>query len=306
MAEVMPIKLLMTSCQSQTDMIAIHGVDKEQFTRFRDYDVAPAALAAFRADDSGALVGEKIADRYGWKVGQPVTLPDLNNISFTVRGVFSTGGTPDDHLIFTDRFFLQQADRGGDEVVAGKPVNVSNRVLIRLNPGEDADVACAAIDGLPMTIQTVTQSEDAFLATSLDQLSDLVAVSKLVIGGIIVVILIAMGNAVSMAVRQRRAELGVLRTLGFQRSSILAMVVIEAGLQALIGGVLGCVGVYVVISANLIKTVSTCGLTVTLTAGSAALTLALAAIVAAAMIGSIVPAWNVSRCDIPSAIRRED
>jgi putative ABC transport system permease protein len=293
----MPVKLLMTSCQSTTDIIAMHGVDKGLFTLFRKYSVDAGDLAAFRADKSGALVGDRIAARYGWKKGRHVTLKELKGISFNICGIFSTQGSADDFLILTGRRFLQEAvDEQG----------ISNRVMIRLNGGEDGAAVSQTIDGLPMTIETDTLSEEAFLSASLDQLADLVSVSRLVIAGIVGVVLIAMGNAISMATRQRRAEFAILRTLGFQKRTILGMVISEGAFQALLGGLLGCLIVQAVVSANLVKSVSTCGFTVTLAAGPAVMGTALGAIILSAALGSVVPAWNASRLKIVAAIRRED
>ena len=84
----MPIKLLMTSCQSASDIIAMHGIDKDIFQKFRDYTVSADAVSAFRGDKSGALVGNMIADRYGWKVGQNVVLTELDG---TIGEILAAG-----------------------------------------------------------------------------------------------------------------------------------------------------------------------------------------------------------------------
>ena len=293
----MPVKLLMTSCHSATDIIAMHGVDKNLFQVFRDYDVDPRAVEAFRADKSGALIGDKIARRYGWKPGQQVILQELDGISFGVSGIFTASGSADEFLILAGRRFLQEAvDEQG----------VSNKVFIRLQPGADPAATSQAIDALPMTILTSTQPEEAFLSASMDQLRDLVSASKVVIVVIGAVILVAMGNAVSMATRERTRELAVLRTLGFQRGHIFAMVVGEGAFQSLAGGVLGCLVVECMIWANLVKSVSTCGFTVRLGAGPYVWAVALAATGLAAFVGSLAPAWNASRLRIVSAFRRDD
>jgi putative ABC transport system permease protein len=293
----MPVKLLMTSCQSTTDVIAIHGVDKDLFTQFRKYTVAPADVEAFRADTSGALVGDRVAARYGWRKGQHVVLKELRGISFTIRGLFTTEGSTDDFLILAGRRFLQEAV---------EEQGTSNRVLIRLVEGASPAEVSQAVDALPMTVTTDTRSEEAFLSASLDQLADLVSVSRLVIAGIVAVLLVAMGNAISMATRQRRSELAILRTLGFQKGAILGLVVSEGALQALLGGAIGCLAVQGMVSAGLIKTVSTCGFIVIFDAGPYVLGLTMAAVVLAATLGSLLPAWNASRMNIVAAIRRED
>ena len=293
----MPVKLLMTSCQSASDIIAMHGVDKDLFLRFRDYDVSAVTLEAFRSDKSGAIVGNMIARRYGWKVGQNVVLQELDGISFNISGIFTTDGSADDFLILAGRRFLQEAV---------KEQGISNRVMIRLRPGSDPDAVASDIDALPMAIKTTTQREETFMSASIDQLRDMVTISRIVIVVIIAVILIAMGNAISMTTLERTREFGILRTLGFKRGAILGMVVSEGTIQALVGAVIGCAIVQAIISANLIKTVSTCGITITLTTGASVWLVGVGIICLGGLIGSLTPAWRASRLEIVTAISHDE
>lgn len=293
----MPVRLKMTPCMSMTDTVAIHGIDKDLFLNFRHYEVPAEAVAAFRADRTGALIGRKMAERYNWKVGQRVTLDRLEGFTFNVQGIFSARGTADDFLILVGREYLQQAEN---------EQGVSNHVLVKLRDGVDPAVAAAAIEAQPMTVATTAQPERAMLAAALDSLSDLVAASRIVIAVIVVVMLIAMGNAISMATRDRTHEFGILRTLGFQKRAILALVLSEAGLQALFGALLGCAVVTVLIDADVFKTVSTCGISIHLTAGAAAWQAALASIVVAGLLGALLPAWHAAQLDVVEALRREE
>jgi putative ABC transport system permease protein len=293
----MPVKLLMTSCQSASDIIAMHGVDKKTFERFREYDVSPQALKAFRGNKSGALVGNMIARRNGWKVGENVVLKELDGISFNISGIFTTDGSADDFLILAGRRFLQEA---------AKEQGISNRVLIRLKPGSDADAVARQIDALPMAVKTTTQREETFMSASIDQLRDMVTISRIVIVVIIAVILIAMGNAISMTTLERTREFGILRTLGFRRGAILGMVISEGTIQSLVGAVIGCAIVQGIISANLIKTVSTCGVTITLTAGPGVWMIGTGIICLGGLLGSLTPAWRASRLEIVTAIAHEE
>ena len=291
------MKLLMTACGSASDMIAIYGVDKNLFTQFRAYRVRPDALAAFRADASGVLAGERIAARYGWKPGDHVTLEELGGVSFTVSGVFTTHGTPDDFIILAGRRFIQEAtDSQG----------ISNHILVKLKPGSDPQQVARAIDALPMTIDTVTQPEEAHLAVALDQLVDLARVGKIVIAVIIAVILIAMGNAFSMVTRERSHEFAVLRTLGYSRPAILFLVLGEGLLLALVGGALGCAAVQTLIWLDVVKTVSACDFTVSLVAGPTVWASGVGAVALAGALGCLAPAWSVSRLNVVQSLRRED
>jgi putative ABC transport system permease protein len=294
---VMPVKLIMSSCQTGSDIIAMHGVDKEIFTAFRDYKISDEVMARFREQESGAIVGDRIASRYGWKTGEQVTLQELGGISFKVCGIFTTEGSVDDFVIIAGRRFLQEAkDQQG----------ISNRVLIRLKPGSDATAVCEAIDALELGIKTTTQPESDYLSASLTQIEDMVNVSRGVIVVVIAVILIAMGNAISMATRDRTQEFGIMRTLGFGKGSIFALVLVEGLIQAFVGAIIGCAIVQSLVWSNLLRNVSTCGMTVGMSAGPYVWLGGIGAICLATLVGGSVPATLSSRLKIVDAIKCED
>jgi putative ABC transport system permease protein len=293
----MPVRIMMTSCQSSTDVVAIHGVDKQLFTQFRSYDIAPTVMDAFRKDAAGALVGKKMARRYGWKVGEKVSLTELKGISFNVTGILEQRGSADDYLIYTGRRFLQEADM---------QQGVSHYVLVKAEPGVEPSEVCRAIDALPLTVQTLSQPEEALVTTILDQLADLVRLSRGVIVVIIGVVLIAVGNAISMTVMDRSQEFGVMRTLGFPRSAIAGVVIGEGLLQGVIGAVAGCLLVQVLVWGHLVQAISTCALTVEFYLGFPQWLMTIAAVAAAAALGSILPAWRASQLNIVDSLRSRE
>jgi putative ABC transport system permease protein len=296
-AEVMPVKLEMTSCQAATDVISMHGVDKEKFQIFHEYMINPAQLKSFRETREGGLAGERIAKRYGWQVGQDIVLKELKGISFHLCGTFVAPAVGDDSVIVVDRRFLQEAVQ---------EEGISNQVLVKLKPGADAVAISKAIDQMPFTINTTTRPEEIYLSESLDQLSDLVAVSKVVLFVVAGVILLALGNAIAIATRERTSEFAVLRTLGFQKGAILTMVVTEGLVQALLGGALGCLVVQILIGGGFLKTIATCGTTINLGVGAWAWGVALGAVALAGLLGCLGPAWRSSRIEIVTALRKED
>jgi putative ABC transport system permease protein len=293
----MPVRLKMTPCMAMTDTVAVHGVDKERFLDFRSYQVDPAALEAFRGDAAGALVGEKLAARYGWRPGEHIVLDQLDNLRLNIHGLFSANGSAEDYIILAGRKYLQEAEEAQ---------GVSNHVLVKLKAGVDPDAAAQAISELPLTTPTTAQPERAMLAATLDQLSDLVSASRIVIVVVLAVILIAMGNAISMATRDRTREFGILRTLGYSKAAIVGLVLGEALLQALVGGLVGCAIVQFLVSGNYLKTVSTCGMCINLTVGLLPWVAGVGAIMLAGALGALMPALNAARLDVVDAIRRED
>lgn len=287
----------MTACMSMTDTVAVHGVDKEQFLRFRNYQVDAAALEEFRKDTAGALVGEKLALRYGWKPGAHIVLAELENLRLNIHGLFSANGSADDYIILTGRRYLQEVEDAQ---------GLSNHVLVKIKPGVDPDDAAQAISGLPLTTPVSAQPERAMLAATLDQLSDLVSAARVVTLVVLAVILIAMGNAISMATRDRTREFGILRTLGYSKAAIVGLVLGEALLQAFLGALIGCGIVQLLVSGNYLKTISTCGMCINLTVGALPWVAGVGAIMLAGALGALTPALNAARLDVVDSIRRED
>lgn len=298
-AEVMPVKLLMTACGSTTDVMALHGVDKEIFTSFYKYDIDPSLLADFRSDKNSAIAEKKVVERFGWKVGDQVSLKELNDISFRLAGVFKCESASQDNIIIADRRFVQEAvDEQG----------IVNHVLVKLKPGADPDEVCKAIDALPFTVDTLTQPEQLFLLAAIQQLDDLMKVSQVVISVILLVILVAIGNAISMAARERYSEMGVLRTLGFSKSAIMLLIIGEAMVYTFVGSIIGALIVQLLIFTGVADTLPTWGTAVSIAMTPSIFTwsVTIGMVVLAGIIGSIIPAWKAAHINICSAISQSE
>ena len=61
----------------------------------------------------------------------------------------------------------------------------------------------------------------------------------MILGAVFFTILLVTGNTMSQAVRERTGELGVLKAIGFTNSQVLALVLSESCLLAVLGGGLG-------------------------------------------------------------------
>lgn len=298
-AEVMPVRLLTTACGSTSDAIAVHGINKDKYSEFSAYrQIVPSGDSDFMDRKNGALVERSIAGKRGWKIGDQVTLEEIGGLNFVVSGIFDSNSSSQDNTILVDRDFLQDAanERG-----------ISNHVLVKLVPTADSAETCRQIDSLPFSVKTHTQPEQIFLTTALNQLVDLIGISKAIIGVIIVVMLTAIGNAISMATKDRTAEFGILRTLGFRKVAILLMVLSEGLMQTFVGGVAGCLVLWSLIQFGIVSNIPTWGTTVTVTISMGVRTwlISIIVIVATGTLGSLIPAWLASQVDVCAAIRRE-
>jgi putative ABC transport system permease protein len=123
-------------------------------------------------------------------------------------------------------------------------------------------------------------------------------------GAVTFTILLVSGNTISMSVRERIREVGILKTLGFSPGAILGIILGEAAVISLIGGLLGALlasGMCSMIShspaANFMSGLSTLGITPVV----GALSLGVALLIGLA--SSFVPAWGASRTTILDALR---
>ena len=223
--------------QKPEHMFPRFAVDQEElFDIYREYEVPAEQLEAFQRDRQGMAIGKSIADRLGLRLGQRITIKgDIYPFDpeFTIRAIFEG---PDD---FNSFFHFKYLEEGlGPE--AGSHVGV---FTIRLRSVEDASSVARAVDEMFRNAPepTKTETEAAFALAFVSQIGN-VKLFLLSIGtAIVFTMLMVSANTMAMSVRERTREIGVLKTLGFPSGSVLGLVLGEAAVISLLGGVLGVV-----------------------------------------------------------------
>jgi len=207
-----------------------------------DIDISPEAQQAFKRSRTGALVGEAMAKKWGWKVGDHV--PISSNIfsqkngsrtwDFDIVGVFS-GKKPQvdtNFMVFQYDYFDETRSFGKDAI---------GWLALRTASSNLNDGVIKTIDQLfaNSSYETATDTEKAFNKAFVAQFGNIALIVVLVVGAAFVTILMIVGNTMALSVRERTREIGVLKTLGFSGSRILRLVLGESILLALIGGLPG-------------------------------------------------------------------
>ncbi len=211
--------------------IFVNGIDDDSYLAVKGLKVDPATWSAFKEDRQAVIVGHLLAAQMGWVPGAQVEIRELQ-MSFHVSGLLPPQGSDLERHILVHRGYLQDARGSVGRVTAFlvKPTAASN----------DSQVS-AAIDALTRDgpSPTETAPEAAYAQKIVEQFVGFVDYLKVM--GVITLVITVLGalNAVSMNVRERVQELGVLRTLGFTPASIVAMVALEAALLSGVGGALG-------------------------------------------------------------------
>ena len=212
------------------------AVDPETFLKvFDDAEIVEGSAREWREDRTGCVVGTNLAARYGWKPGDRVVLVGDTfpmTLELTIRAIYHLeNGTS--ATLFFDRGIIDErfpSFKGSVFTIWIKAKDAA--ASERLGPVIDA-----MFDNSPYP--TKTETENAFRNGMVSMLGN-VKLLLTSIGAIIVaVILLIAGNTMAMAARERITEIAVFRTLGFQKSTILALVLGESVLIALAGGAFG-------------------------------------------------------------------
>ena len=230
--------------QDPRNFLIVMAVEPETYTEVfsRDFDFAPEARQTFIRTRTGALVGEAMARKWGWKVGDRV--PVASNIfsqrngshtwDFDIVGIF-TGKTQqtDTNLMFFQYDYFDETRSFGKDTIGWL-------VLQTANPAEN-DRISKAIDAMFVnsTAETATDTEKAFNKAFAAQFGNIALIVVLVVGAAFVTILMIVGNTMALTIRERTREIGVLKTLGFTGGRILRLVLGESVLLALLGGLPG-------------------------------------------------------------------
>lgn len=211
--------------------IFVYGVDGDTYRAVKGLQVAPADWQSFEEDSQGALVGHLLAEQMGWKKGQTVDLTELS-VTFHVSAILPPQGTDLERHLVIHRRYLQTA-RGGEGRVTF--------VLVQPSQGAGDSAVARAIDERQSTTDapTETASEAAYAQKIVEQFVSFVDYLRIMGALTIVITLLGAANAVSMNVRERTQEIGILRTVGYTPARIAAMLVLEAVVICTAGGAVG-------------------------------------------------------------------
>jgi putative ABC transport system permease protein len=191
---------------------------------------------------TGAIVGRKTANRFNWKIGDKVPIKSSiwsqKNGSFLwefdIVGIYdgrdkNTDTTP----MFFRYDYFDEARRGGKGLVGWYTVRVKD-------PAQAAEVArLVDAEFENSSAETKTEPEGAFVQAWAKQIGDIALITASILSAVFFTILLVTGNTISQSVRERTGELGVLKAIGFSNTQVLALVLAESCLLAVLGGAIG-------------------------------------------------------------------
>ena len=221
------------------------AVDPEPFfAMYPEYILPAEQFRDFMGELRGAVIGRKLANRFGWKVGDTFYLESFippyrkrdGPFEFVVKGIFDTDpvkypGTDTNIMLFNFKYLYEAT---GQRIGAGT-------YYVEIDDPEKAGAVSKGIDALfeNSDAQTHTETEKAFAASFVAMAGNLTLLLNGIGLAVTFTILLVVANTMSIAVRERRKEIGVLKTLGFTSSQVMGLVVAESVLIGVLGGAVG-------------------------------------------------------------------
>lgn len=266
------------------------------FKVMADARIDAPQLARFIQQRNACVVGRKSMERFGWRVGQHITLLGAMwpcNPELEIVGQF-TGGVDESSLYFhheyVDELLGNQGITGLFWLRADSPASASALV-------ERIDAEFANSDA-----ETVTETEHSFQIGFVSLLGNL----KLLIGSICTVIvftlLLVTAGTMSMAIRERVKEIAILKALGFPGSHVFGLILVESFALAIIGGMIGLAGAWCALHAVDFYKVSR-GMFVHFALTPMILSRTLAAAAVLGLVSCVVPAWTATRRSVVEGLR---
>jgi putative ABC transport system permease protein len=221
------------------------GVEDEPFFGMHPELKVPAEqMKDYMADQRGCLIGKGLVKQFGWKVGDTFYLESFippyrkkdGPFEFVVRGIYdadlAVDASADDKVMYFHYKYLYEG--------TGRQVGAGIYVVQLQNPSQ-AGTVTQAIDHMfeNSDTGTKTETEAAFRADFLAMVGNLALLLNSIGLAVIFTILLVTANTMSMAVRERRTEIAVLKTLGFSSGRVLGLILAESLTIGTLGGVLG-------------------------------------------------------------------
>jgi putative ABC transport system permease protein len=287
--------------RDQKNFFARFCVEPDKFFRVRPEIVLPDdQQKAFEHLRTAAIASADLAARMKWKVGEKIFLTgDIFpvNPELTLVGIFNDPHTSE--TLFFSQIYLREMLGSGsarqDEI---------GSFQVQVERADQVGSVARTVDELfaNSTAPTKSESEQAFTLQFVSFLGNVKVFLMSICAAVTFTVLLVSANTMAMSVRERIREVGILKTLGYTPGTILFLILGEAGVLSLLGGVVGLALAVALTNVvrngpSFIQAMKT--LTITPDVGAALLVVAFVIGIAS----SFIPAFNASRTPILDSLR---
>jgi putative ABC transport system permease protein len=262
----------------------------------------PEERKAFLTDRKGAIVGRKLADQYGWKVGDQIPLRGTifpGTWTFTLRGIYDGADKTTDvstmffHWQYLNETLKRTTPRRADQIGV---------FVVRIRDPQQAAEVSTAVDATfrNSLAETLTETEKAFQLGFIAMTEAILLAIQAVSYVVIVIIMAVMANTMAMTARERSAEYATLKALGFGNGFVAGLIFAESVGIAVLGGLLG-IAVTFPLATAFAEAMGT--LFPVFFVGEETVLMQLAAALLVGVTAAGIPAWHVARVRIVDGLR---
>jgi putative ABC transport system permease protein len=228
--------------RESVEQIQVMAMDIDRIDR-GSFDIDDAYVEAMRRTRTGAIVGPELVSRYGWKIGERVTVRSpiwskadgSNDWTFDIVGIY---GIPDGEFPADGGFWI---NFGYFDEERAFYKGTTSFYTLRVDDEDRAAAIAAEIDSLFANSpdETLTQTELAFFQAQIDRVGNIAFIVNSIIGAVLFALLFVTGNTMMQSLRERVPELAVLKTYGYSNSAINALVFAESALLCVTAAAVG-------------------------------------------------------------------
>lgn len=275
--------------------------DAQQLFAFTtDWKLPGDERRAFEREKDALIAGRKTAEKYGWKIGDHIHLKSPNYLSVPVelvlRGVYTSTG--DDSMLAMHWSYLNEA--------LGRP-NVTGEIWVLPRSAQDVPDVMQAIDAHfhNSAVETRTQTLKQFELDFLGWLGNVKQILLIVFAAVVFAVLLVVANTMAMSIRERTAEIAILRALGFRTRRVVILLTAESASISVAGAVVGCMGASAVAS-MLVNYRIGGAMPADIRVDWQTVVVTLLVAVGISLASTMIPALNASRASIANMLRRSD
>ena len=293
------------------------GIYKDRKNFFAQFAVDPASALevfniefvqgtkeAFLGNRNSCIAGVKLAEKYGWKIGDQIPLEgDIypGQWRFTLVGLVMS---PDDDSVSNTMYF--QWARLNEGLPDGRKNQVGVYTITVANASQSPSVV-RAVDNLFANSdnETHTETEKSFRLQFVTGSAAILGALQAVSVVILLIMALILGNTLAMGLRERTGELGAMRAIGFLPKHVRMLAIGEGALLGLVGGLLGMLLARPVLGA-FGRMLSGMGFLAGLGFKPTTAIVTIAVSTCIGGLASAYPAWAASKMNVVDALRRQE
>lgn len=230
--------------QDESNQLAVLAVDHNSyFEMYDEYNIAKEQLEQWKKTRTGLVIGQAIATKYGWKIGDKIPLNSsiwMNREGsftwyFTVSAIYqSTTNAGDEKRMFFQHVYFDKSRAYARNMVSW--------FIPKVAVDADLDDVSQQVDALFVNGngETRTTTEQVFIKEQAQQFVDMAMVIKVVVIAVFFTLLLIVCNTMVLTNRERLNESAMMKALGFSSSFLVAQVYLESVLLLALGALFGC------------------------------------------------------------------